>query len=212
MASGRIDTTVNQTELTPLIDKLQLQPLTTAQVEGGRLHLFVRGMMFSGELLDLMQEYLPAGYKAGWGQLIDRDGDFFSPESDIIIYEGNPVKTWKTSCFKYILVRDNQAHVVIQCRATIKTLGKDLRKYARDVKVFSPQVWLFTECCWAKTPERCAQLALDAKKAGYEKFFYLYDHTTNGEMNVNLAGWQEFKAELSKLKTDKTVKRRKRKR
>jgi hypothetical protein len=199
MAYGRVDETIDQVQLAGLIAKTHmLSPLTTQQAEGSPLHHFVRGLIFSAQLLDILQSLIQNGFHAAWGQLVDDDGNLLSPENDIIVYHGTPRHTWETRSFTYSLIRSRDAVLVIQCRAIVRTVGGDLKDYAKKVKEFCPKIWLIAECCWAKTSERSAQIKKDAQSAGYEKFFFLYDHSRDADVTPNRPGWRELKQAIAR--------------
>ena len=201
MADGRVDQTLDQVQLFPLIDALRpLSLLTTQQADDTKpLHHFVRGLIFSATLLDLIRNILPNGHHAGWAQITDAEGNLLSPENDIVIYTGQPRHRWRTSSFEYSVIGSTDAKAVIQCRALVRSVGKDLSGYAKEVRRFCGHVWLFAECCWAKTAERRQEIARDAKEAGYAHFFYLYDFDRNNAVTPNLSGWRDFKSALAKV-------------
>ncbi len=159
MAYGKVDRTIDSVQLTTLIDKTHgLSPLTTQQAEGSPLHHFVRGLIFSAELVDIVKNLVHNGYHAGWGQLVDDAGKMLSPENDLIVYRGTSMHTWETGSFTYSLIRSRDAVLVIQCRAIVKSVGADLWDYADKVKQFCPETWLFAECCWSRTSARSLQI------------------------------------------------------
>ena len=208
MAKGQVLHTIDKAFLDGLVDGLQLQPLTSQQAEGKPLHRFVRGLIFSTQLVDFIENNLPNGYHAGWGQLIDDQGEWLSSENDIIVYRGKPEHEWKTTCLKFMLVQASQANVVIQCRAIVRTVDSDLRTYARQLSEFRSRLWLFAECCWAKSAQRCEQIRQDTLSAGYERFFYLYDHSYNSDVTKNYLGWREFREAIRALDKEQTRRRR----
>ena len=213
MPYGIVEQTVDANQLTELVSKLTgWSRLTTQQAEGNPLHHFVRGLIFSAELVDMVEDLVCNGYHAGWGQLVDREGGLLSPENDLIVYHGKPMKKWRTGSFTYSLIRSEDAVLVIQCRAIVRSVGEDLREYATKAKGFCPHIWLFAECCWAKSTARSAQIARDARAAGYEKFFYLYDHSRNEDVTHNFAGWHDFKQAIARSIRPVTRRRRSRSR
>lgn len=212
MRARPVDATIDKTEVDRLIAELGLVSITTSQAEGKPLHHFVRGLLFSARLVDHVEEWVRNGHHAAWGQLVDDDGRFLSPENDLIIHQGKCEHTWKSRVMEFSIVRTRNAKAVIQCRAVVKGMDDELRTYCQDLKRFCPEVWLVSECCWAKTLGRCRQVAFDAKKAGYTHFTYLYDMTNKGDLNPNYAGWRELKEKVDRLTAPTIPHRRTRRR
>lgn len=193
MTTGKVDDTFDSSELEGWVRRLQIQRVTSDQPGGSPLHRFVRGLMFSSKLVDYAEDHLPDGFRADWGQVMDDDGTLLSPESDVIIYTGKARHRFKSRrTMDYAIIPASQARLLIQCRAVLSSVTKELREYLERSRRFCPRIWLFVECCWAKDDKQRAHLAKQVRKAGFEKFFYLYRCIPPQQPVVDLHGWQRF--------------------
>lgn len=139
------------------------------------VHDFVKGLILSTNIIEVIDDCLPNGYRADWGQVIDEnDGNTFSRECDIIVYKGTPFKPIKNARMKFVLVDRKKVKVVIQVRSSIQSVTDDDRKYCRELKKFVPKVWYVAECCWAKSKSRAETIKRQLEEAGYDQFFYFY--------------------------------------
>jgi hypothetical protein len=162
-------------ELDELLTKSTPYALSSPSFGSPTIHDFVKGLILSTNIIEVMDRHIPNGYKADWGQVIDeRDGNTLSRECDIIIYKGKPFKSIKNKSIKFVLVDKKQVKVVIQVRSSIQSVSRDDRKYCKELKKFVPAVWYIAECCWARSKNRADTIKKDLKNAGYVQFFYFY--------------------------------------
>lgn len=171
----RYDDAISQ-ELNVLIEEATPYSLSSPSFGNPTIHDFVKGLILATNIIKVINKYKPEGYYADWGQIIDKkNGNVLSNESDIIIYKGRPgCKTIENQSMRFVLVDKNQARVVIQVKSGIAAVKDDDKKYCKSLSQFVPQVWFFTECCWANSESRIKDIGKKLKKAGYKQFFYLY--------------------------------------
>jgi len=147
------------------------------------LHYFVRGLILSTNIIEVIDKHIPNGYRVDWGQVIDeKDGNTLSKECDIIIYKEKPYKTIENNYIRFVLVDKNQAKIVIQVKTNIQSVTDEIKDYCKELKKFVPQVWFIAERCWAGSIKRLSTIEHQLKEAGYKQFFYLYrmdDNTLN---------------------------------
>lgn len=168
-------------ELNILIAKSTPYALSSPSFGSPTLHDFVKGFILSTNILEVIDEHLPNGYGAEWGQVIDKeDGNTLSKECDIIIYEGKQ-KPFKNKRMTFVLADKKSVKVVIQAKSSIHSVTKDDKNYCRELKKFVPEVWYIAECCWAESKTRAETIRRELKRAGYDQFFYFY------RMNGSLA-------------------------
>ena len=164
------------TELKELISKSTPYSLSSPSFGNPTIHDFVKGLILSTNIITVIDKYIPNGYRADWGQIIDKKtGNALSNENDIIIYEGKPgCKTYDNKSMRFVLVDKEQAKIVIQVRSSISCVTNDDRSYCNNLLQFVPYVWYFVECCFAKSKNRVDTIRRELKKAGYNQFFYFY--------------------------------------
>jgi len=174
MKLNRVAAAISQ-ELDELISKSTPWALSSPSLGNPTIHDFVKGLILSTNVLEIIDKHIPEGLKANWGQVIDeQDGNALSKECDIIIYKGQPLKTINNKRIHYVLVGKDKAKIVIQVRSGIQSVTADIKEYCKELKRFAPKIWFVAECCWAKGERRANKLKQDLKKAGYECFFYFY--------------------------------------
>lgn len=162
-------------ELDELLAKSTPYPLSSPSFGNPTIHDFVKGLILSTNIIEVIDKHIPNGYKADWGQVIDeKDGNTLSKECDIIIYEGKPFKSIKNRCINFVLVDKKRVKVVIQIRSSIQSVTKDDRSYCRELKKFAPEVWYIAECCWSGSKNRAETIKREMKKVGYNQFIYFY--------------------------------------
>lgn len=173
--ASRYDDAIAQ-ELDTLISKSTPYSLSNPSFGNPTIHDFVKGLILSTNIIEVIDKYIPHGFNADWGQIIDeKSGNALSNEDDIIIYKGPPgCKTIKNKSMKFVLVDKAQARVVIQVRSSIDAVREEDKIYCRNLLKFVPEVWFFAECCWAKNKNTVKAIESKLKKAGYKMFFYFY--------------------------------------
>jgi len=169
-------------ELGQLISKSPPYALSTPQLGTPTLHDFVKGLILSTHVAEAIQEHIPNGYRADWGQVIGEDGNILSRECDVVVYKGKPYKPIENRSMRFVLVKRKRARVVIQVRSSIQSVTKDDAEYCKQLKGFVPRVWFLAECCWANSENRAKTLKRQLKQIGYEHFFYLMRKNIKGEV------------------------------
>jgi len=164
----------------------------------GKILPFVRGLRLSAHLIYATRELLEGtNMTANWGHLLDNDGNFCSPECDVIIHKNGHIRQWNDTgkpVMDFRFVSMNNALVVISCKSRVRSIDEE---YPREMNVYVGRIWLFGECCG---PRSGKSLAKKAEKAGYEKFWYLYTWSPKTEATFNRGGWSNFVDEVQKLK------------
>jgi len=190
MPTTRADAVIAQ-ELDELITKSTPYALSTPQLGNPTIHDFVKGLILSTNIIDVVDKHIPNGFRAGWGQVIDEnDGNTLSKECDIIIYNGKPFKPIENKSMKFVLVGKEQTKVVIQVRSGIQSITNDDKIYCHELKKFVPQVWYIAECCWANHKSRAETIGRQLKNIGYTHFFYFFIKNDN---NATIAtGYDSF--------------------
>lgn len=174
MKLNRVAAAVSQ-ELDELISKSTPWALSSPSLGNPTIHDFVKGLILSTNILEVIDKHIPDGLKANWGQVIDeQDGNALSKECDIIIYKGQPLKTISNKRIHYVLVGKGKAKIVIQVKSGIQSVTPDVKDYCRELKKFVPKTWFVAECCWAKSASRAKTIERELKNAGYSCFSYFY--------------------------------------
>ncbi len=174
MNSTRAEDVIAQ-ELKVLLDKSTPYSLSTPQLGNPTIHDFVKGLILSTNIIEVIDIHLPNGYRADWAQVIDvQNGNTLSKECDIVIYKGKPFKEIKNQSIKFVLVDRKQAKIVIQVRSSIQSVKQEDKTYCQELRKFVPEVWYIAECCWAKSKPRVNKIELELLKVGYSQFFYFY--------------------------------------
>ena len=162
-------------ELDELLAKSTPYALSSPSFGNPTIHDFVKGLILSTNIIEVIDKHIPNGYRADWGQVIDeRDGNILSKECDIIIYKGKPFKTIENKSITFVLVAKKQARIVIEVKSSIQSVTADVKKYCKELKKSVPVMWFMAECCWAKSKNRADTIKRDFKEAGYKHFFYFY--------------------------------------
>jgi hypothetical protein len=174
MKLTRVNAAIAQ-ELDELLSKSTPWALSTPELGNPTIHDFVKGLVLSTNIIEVIDKRIPNGFKTDWGQVIDeKDGNALSKECDIIIYTGQPFKIIKNKCIRFVLVDKKNVRVVIQVKSGIQSVTKDIKDYCKALREFSPKVWFITECCWANSKNRVENIRKEMKKAGYDQFLCFY--------------------------------------
>lgn len=162
-------------ELDELLAKSTPYALSSPSFGSPTIHDFVKGLILSTNIIEVIDKHIPNHYRADWGQVIDeKNGNTLSKECDIIIYKGKPFKTIKNKSIKFVLVDKKSTKIVIEVKSSIQSVNTDVKNYCRKLKTFVPKVWFIAECCWANSKSRAVAIERDLKEAGYKEFFYFY--------------------------------------
>lgn len=162
-------------ELEELLAKSTPYALSSPKFGNPTIHDFVKGLILSTNIIEVIDKHIPNGYRVDWGQVIDeKDGNILSKECDVVIYKGKPFKTIENKRIKFVLVTKKQVKIVIQVRSGIHTVTEEDKTYCRELKKFIQEIWYISECCWARNKSRVKTIGHRLKAAGYKQFFYLY--------------------------------------
>lgn len=170
MTLKRTDYLIMQ-ELDELLSKSTPYSLSSPSSGNPTLHDFVKGLILSTNIIDLIDKKIPNGFRVDWGQILN--GNTLSKECDIIIYRGKPYyKEIENHSIRFVLVNKEQTRIVIQVKSSIRSVDTDIKNYCKELKKFVPNVWLIAEYCWATSDRRINQIKKELKNAGYNQFFY----------------------------------------
>jgi hypothetical protein len=152
---------------------------------------FVKGLRLSARLIYILRAQLShTDLEVDWGHLLDKDGNSFSPECDVIIHRKGYLQEWNDSTqrvmhFKFIEAM--RAIAVISCKSYADSVDAD---YVKKVGDYVKNILLFAECC---DPNRIASLKQKAKTAGYVGFWHLYTYDKATGMCTNDPdSWSSF--------------------
>jgi hypothetical protein len=199
MTFTRADAVIAQ-ELDELVSKSSPYALSSPQFGSPTLHDFVKGLILSTNIIEVIDKHLPNDYRADWGQVIDDDGNTLSKECDVIIYKGKPFKLIKNKSISFVLVNKKQTRIVIQVKSSIQSVTRDSKEYSRELRKFVPELWFITECCWAKSKTRAAKIEKELKKSGYKEFVYFYRMDENSfNKSINYDSFVKFINAIKKL-------------
>lgn len=202
MRKSKIDISISY-DLRAIIEELQgLWYLSSPILGPGTLHNFVRGLIFSEKMLQVISDNCDY-YYADWGQIVDeRTGNYLSKECDIIIYKGKPRRKWGEKAIKFVVVESAAAKLVIQCGTDVTSVSKEHKEYPKNIKNFVPEVWYLAERYWG-SKNQYNVIKNKLKRLGYNKFFALYRiYEKKGERHIepNYRGWDEFIKSIRSLR------------
>ncbi len=166
---------------------------------------FIWGLRFSALLIYRIRKVLRgSSLKASWGAILSDAGGICSPECDVIVHEGESAYVWNGDdavddrVMDFHFVPRDQARLVISCKQRIRSVGAKMRRDAFRLMEYVPRVWLFAVCCKEGRQE---DLERQARKAGYERFWWLYSLAKGGMERENEPGWAGFVEELRRIDT-----------
>ena len=140
--------------------------------EEGRILAFIRGLRLSAQVIYAVRNTISsAGLQADWGHLLDAQGEYCSPECDVIIHKPGCIAQWngrKEPIMDFKFIDCREAIAVISCKSFTKSVDA---RYYKKLERYVDNVLLFSECC---EPTAVDRLKHSAVKAGYQGFWYLY--------------------------------------
>jgi len=176
----------------------ELQPWRTDPVFADippsvRSHLlfpFAKGLRLSARLIYVLRDALSSfDCCVNWGQLL-ADERLCSPECDVIIHRPGHVRRWNGHdgrVMDFHFVDAGRALAVVSCKSLMTRVD---RQYARKMKDYVADVFLFAECC---KPGKADRLKAAALEAGYQAFGYLYTfEIESGKCENRSDVWEEF--------------------
>ncbi len=177
-----------------------------ADKEGGGVFDFVKGLRLATRLIYILKNKL-AQYSldANWGQILDENGEYLSPECDIIIHKGKEVDRWNgeggdhgnVMDFRFIELKN--VVVVISCKSYLTSISVKDRKYCQRLKPYlkGKELWLFAECVPIGKEK---DLDKKSKEIGHNKLLYLYSlDEKNLQPDQNRPLWVKFLDEVDKM-------------
>lgn len=161
----------------------------------GLIFPFARGLRFSALLIYRIREILSGSdLEVNWGQIIDDEGYACSGECDIIIHKKGHYKKWNGNdggnhIMDFRFISKENAIAVISCKSHI-TKSAIEEVYCKNLLNYVSRVWLFAECCG---PESVELIRNQAKKIGYENFWYLYTwNRVTDDIKDDIDVWLHF--------------------
>jgi len=200
MSLTRADYAIIQ-ELEELLAKSTPYAMSSPSFGSPTIHYFVKGLVLSSNVIELINKHIPDGYRVDWGQIIDdKDGNVLSKECDIIIYKGKPFKEISNKTIRFVLVSKQSVKIVIEVKSSIQGVTRDIKNYCKELKKFIPEIWLVTECCWAQSKKRALDIKQDLKKAGYNHFFFFYRMDDKLKKTIEHKIFIDFIRQIKKIK------------
>ena len=180
-----------------------------AYTEGGGVFDFVKGLRLAARLIYILKHRL-SQYQldANWGQILDKNGKYLSPECDIIIHSGKEIDRWNGEGgwanvgnimdFRFVSITNVLA--VISCKSYLTSIsGKDT-KYCKRLKPYlrgRKKLWLFAECVPLGKEE---DIESKIRQIGHDRFWYLYGwDEKNFQFEENRPLWEKFLDEVDKI-------------
>jgi hypothetical protein len=168
--------------------------------EGGGVFDFVKGLRLAARLIYILKEKLTKhGLDANWGQIMDENGVYLSPECDIIVHTSGHLDRWNGegpsemgNVMDFRFIELSHVLAVISCKSYLTSISEKDRRYCERLKGYlkGRKLWLFAECI---PKGKKKEMLSKAKKAGHDVLWYLYawdDKNLLPEQDRPL--WQEF--------------------
>lgn len=175
--------------------------------EGGGVFDFVKGLRLAARLIYILRERLAKhSLEANWGQVMDDNGVYLSPECDIIVHANGHLDRWNGEGpseignimdFRFIELKHVLA--VISCKSYLSSVSERDQKYCARLKPYlkGRKLWLFAECI-PKGKEK--EMRGKARKAGHDVLWYLYTWDDKNLLpEQDRPQWQEFLQAVDKL-------------
>ena len=177
-----------------------------ADKEGGGVFDFVKGLRLATRLIYILKNKL-AQYSldANWGQILDENGEYLSPECDIIIHKGKELDRWNGeggdhgNVMDFRFIELENVVVVVSCKSYLTSISDKDRRYCQRLKPYlkRKELWLFAECVPIGKEK---DLDKKARKIGHNKLWYLYSwDEKNLQPEQNRPLWKRFLDELDKI-------------
>jgi hypothetical protein len=169
----------------------------------GLIFPFARGLRFSALLIYDIRECLSGSdLEVNWGQIVDEDGSTCSGECDIIIHKKGHYSRWNGNdggnhIMDFRFIEKKNVITVISCKSYLTRTAIE-KEYCENMLKYVRKVWLFAECCG---PDSVKLIKKEAKKIGYENFWYLYTWSrTTDQIVDDEKGWFHFISAVKTLK------------
>ena len=188
-----------------------------ANMEGGGVFDFVKGLRLAARLIYILKSKLSDyNLDANWGQILDKNGFYLSPECDIIVHRGKDVDRWNgegqniENVMDFRFIELTKVLVVISCKSYLTSFSEADRRYCQRLKPYlrGRKLWLFAECV---PIGREGTIDKQAKNIGHDRLWYLY---TWDEKNMQPEEprplWEKFFDEIDKLGKKELLKVRRR--
>jgi hypothetical protein len=177
-----------------------------ANIQGAGIFDFVKGLHLAARLTYILKEKLsPYHLDANWGQILDEDGFYLSPECDIIVHKEGHFDRWDgeggdiNNIMDFRFIELKKVVAVISCKSYLTSITKKYTNYCQRMKLYleGREFWLFAECI-PNGKEK--NLNKKARSIGHNGFWYLYTwDKKRAEPEENRPLWEKFIDEIDKL-------------
>ncbi len=177
-----------------------------ADKAGGGVFDFVKGLRLATRLVYILKNKLSEySLDANWGQILDENGEYLSPECDIIIHKGKEIDRWDGEGGDYPNVMDfrfieiEKVVCVISCKSYLTSISERYTKYCQRLRPYlkGRPFWLFAECVPTGKEK---DLHEKAKEIGHNRLWYLYSwDEKNLQPEENRPLWKKFLQEIDRI-------------
>jgi len=180
--------------------------IRVAKMQGAGVFDFVKGLRLAARLAYILKEKLSQYHlDANWGQILDEDGFYLSPECDIIIHKQGHFDRWNgeggesNNVMDFRFIELKKVVAVISCKSYLTSISKKYIDYCQRLKPYlkGREFWLFAECIPSGKEKT---LDKKARSIGHNGFWYLYTwDKKSSEHEENRPLWEKFVDEIDKL-------------
>lgn len=177
-----------------------------AKMQGAGIFDFVKGLRLATRLIYILKNKLSEyDLDANWGQILDKDGFYLSPECDIIIHKEGHFDRWNgeggeiNNIMDFRFIELKKVVAVISCKSYLTSISKKYTNYCQRLKPYLKRrdFWLFAECIPHGKEET---LDKKARNIGHNGFWYLYTwDKKSSEHEENRLLWEKFVDEIDKM-------------
>jgi len=178
-----------------------------AKMEGGGVFDFVKGLRLATRLIYILKNRLSQYHlDANWGQILDEDGFYLSPECDIIVHKEGHFDRWNgeggeiRNVMDFRFIELQKVVAVISCKSYLTSISEDYKKHCRKIKPYlkGKIFWLFAECVPIGKEK---ELERKVKSIGHNRLWYLYSwDEMNFQPEENRPLWGKFLDEVDMLR------------
>jgi len=177
-----------------------------SKMKNGGIFDFVKGLRLAARLTYILKEKLSEYHlDANWGQILDKDGFYLSPECDIIIHKQGHFDRWNgegggaDNIMDFRFIEIEKVAAVISCKSYLTSISTKYTNYCARLKPYleGKEFWLFAECIPAGKEKT---LDKKVRSIGHNGFWYLYTWDEKmSEHEENRPLWEQFVEGIEKL-------------
>jgi hypothetical protein len=155
---------------------------------------FVRGLRLSARIIYFLRKYLSdLSLEVDWGHLVDVDENYISRECDIVIHKAGIYQEWdgfQNPIMHFRFIKCDKTVAVVSCKSFISSASQIDTNYCTYMQPYVKNVFLFAECCPARS---LPFIRKKLSQAGYAGFGYLYlFNQVTGESENDPPVWESF--------------------